>query len=68
MVAHVIMGPMVVPATSACHKMFSAVQYHEIRDECRELSRQELDLRALTARSSRTWWETEGVLTHKVSV
>ena len=58
------------PNGSPCHKMLSAVQYHEMRDECRELSRQELDLvimgelRALTARSSRTWRETERVRSH----
>ena len=29
---------------SPCHQLFSATQYREMRDECRELSREELDL------------------------
>ena len=43
-----------------CHKLFSARQYREMRDECRELSREELDLvvmgelRALTLRDGLT--------------
>ena len=44
------------PKSTPCHKLFSAAQYREMRDECRELSRDELDLvvmgqlRALTLR------------------
>ena len=46
---------------SSCHSLFSATQYAEIRNECRELSRDELDLvimgelRALTFRNLNTW-------------
>ena len=42
------------PEGSPCHSLFSATQYVEMRNECRELSRDELDmvitgeLRALT--------------------
>ena len=32
------------PDESPCHSMFSATQYAEMRNECRELSRDELDL------------------------
>ncbi len=43
-----------------CHKLFSATQYREMRDECRELSRDELymvimgQLCAMTVRNGRT--------------
>ena len=48
------------PKNTPCHKLFSATQYREMRDECRELSRDELDmvimgqLCALTVRDGRT--------------
>ena len=49
------------PDESPCHRLFSATQYEEMRNECRELSRDELDLvimgelRALTFRDLITW-------------
>ena len=48
------------PRNTPCHRLFSAAQYREMRDECRELTRDELDLvimgqlRALTLRDSCT--------------
>ena len=50
---------------SPCHQLFSATQYREMRDECRELSREELDLvvmgelRALTLRDRITQRSSE---------
>ena len=32
------------PKGTPCHKRFSAVQCQELRDECRELTKEELDL------------------------
>ena len=49
------------PEGSPCHSLFSATQYVEMRNECRELSRDELDLvimgelRALTFCDTITW-------------
>ena len=57
------------PGNSPCHKLFSASEYSEIRDECRELSREELDLvimgelRALTVRDSTTFRSSDRVRT-----
>ena len=48
------------PNKSPCHKLFTAAQYREMRDKCRELTRDELDLvimgqlRALTLRDTHT--------------
>ena len=48
------------PKGTPCHKLFLAAQYQESRDECRELTREELDLvvmgelRALTLQSEKT--------------
>ena len=49
------------PDECPCHSLFSTTQYAEMRNECRELSRDELDLvimgelRALTFRDLLTW-------------
>ena len=46
---------------SPCHSLFSAIKYEEMRNECRELSQDKLDLvimgelRALTFRDLITW-------------
>ena len=48
------------PKDTPCHKLFSAVQCQELRGECRELTKEELDLvvmgelRALTLQTGKT--------------
>ena len=48
------------PKGTPCHKLFSAVQCQELRDECRELTKEELDLvvmgelQALTLHTGKT--------------
>ena len=53
------------PHNSPCHRLFSSAQYREMRDECRELSKEEHDLvlmgelRAVTLRDNKTWREND---------
>ena len=57
------------PKGTPCHKLFSATQYQEMRDECRELTREELDLvvmgelRALTLQDGKTQRASDRVRT-----
>lgn len=55
------------PKSTPCHRLFTAMQYRDMRDECRELTKQELDLvvmgelRALTLQTRKTKRATDRV-------
>ena len=56
------------PDGTPCFKLFTETQLRELRDECRELSHEELsvvmgELRALTLHTGQTWRTTERVRT-----
>lgn len=57
------------PHGTPCHRLFTETQLREMRDECRELTSEELDLvimgelRALTLKREHTWRATERVRT-----